>query len=485
MNGQKYSILVISSSKDVQNFIKDIVAALQAAKGEFQDLSVQIMKDDLNNKRAGAERGPLASAVLVICEVGQLSNLIPKLQKSQLKIPLIAVIGKCSPQDINDVYRWGYLYTRGVLIQTRLNDPEDRGYVAQLIKDEVRRGLALRGQRVVKTIGWKIQSTPEDYTTEKKIVSLFLDRTMRDFMEKLMFIVERTKTKLPLEPFKPEQEQQLHEFFVELGEALKAQNKNLRNLKARAEKLQLFEPRDSTKGVLRPAFILLEGETGTGKTIIAEWISRQLQEGGGEPLLHIPTVNISQNLLESELFGSLEGAFTGAVSRPGKLLLGRGRVIFLDEIGDIPLEAQAKLLVYLDKMTFRPDGWPFLEPIYSPAYVIAATNKDLKAGIRQGQFREDLYHRFRHKLTVPPLRARKSDLRILIDFVLQDPSVNPVKGSGQGRLVNKISLQALDRLEAHEFPGNFRELEDVLSQAVFHAAREGREEILKEDISLA
>ncbi len=218
-----------------------------------------------------------------------------------------------------------------------------------------------------------------------------------------------------------------------------------------------------------------------GKTVIAGWIHRYLSASNPThviPFQRISTVNIGKDVLEAELFGVIPGTFTDAVPRPGRLLLAWGGVVFLDEIGDLPPEIQAKFLVYLDELEFLPSGWPYSWKVFSPVYLIAATNKNLKQAMEAGTFRRDLYHRFPYKLRVPSLRERRSDLRPLIDLVLQDPAFNP------GGWVKEISLGAIARLEAYDFPGNFRELESILARAVFRAMQAGRQSLLEEDLEL-
>jgi transcriptional regulator with PAS, ATPase and Fis domain len=222
----------------------------------------------------------------------------------------------------------------------------------------------------------------------------------------------------------------------------------------------------------------LQGETGTGKTLVATWIKDQV--GKEVPFEPVSTANLSKELIDIELFGTLTGAWTGAVDRPGRLLAARGGIVFLDELGAMGLDVQAKLLYYLDNFLVRPQGWPLQQELYSPALVVAATNMDLEELSRRGAFRYDLYRRFKFKLEIPPLRERKSDFRLLVDFVLQDPSIN--RGSGDHREVNGISVSALKKLEAYVFPGNFRQLEDCMATAIFNAVQHGRDTILKEDI---
>ncbi|MBK7391673.1 MAG: sigma-54-dependent Fis family transcriptional regulator [Chloracidobacterium sp.] len=223
---------------------------------------------------------------------------------------------------------------------------------------------------------------------------------------------------------------------------------------------------------MKPVPILLEGETGVGKTLIAKKIHQLLcRFQRDEPISfqQISTVNLGAQIVESELFGVMRGAWTGSVTRIGKVLLGWGGVIFLDEIGDLTPEMQSKFLVYLDTFEFAPDGWPYDWKVHSPAFIVAATNKNLKEAVEKGLFREDLYYRFAHKLTVPPLRERRYDIRALIDFALQNSAINrllnPDKGESEEpkRWIDEITLSALSRLEEYQFPGNFRELEAILS----------------------
>jgi DNA-binding NtrC family response regulator len=207
------------------------------------------------------------------------------------------------------------------------------------------------------------------------------------------------------------------------------------------------------------AVVLIEGETGVGKTFIA----RLLHEGGpraNEPLRVINCAAIPETLIESELFGHERGAFTGATtSRAGALeSAGRGTLL-LDEIGELPLASQAKLLRVLEEKRFERLGSN--RPVRLEARVIVATNRDLAAMVEEGTFRRDLFYRVAVvKLRVPPLRERGDDLVLLAQHILADLA------SSAGRRVSGFSPAALDALARYAWPGNVRELRNAIERAL-------------------
>jgi two-component system response regulator HydG len=164
-------------------------------------------------------------------------------------------------------------------------------------------------------------------------------------------------------------------------------------------------------------------------------------------------------LIESELFGYVKGAFTGAQhSRAGLLETGNGGTVFLDEIGDLPVDLQAKLLRALQEREIRPVG--ATDRVRIDLRIIAATNRDLEAAIRTGAFRQDLYFRLNVvQVKLPPLRERKSDIPLLVNFFLE-------KFSDAQRPIHTISEDAMRRLMAYDWPGNVRELENAVERAV-------------------
>lgn len=223
--------------------------------------------------------------------------------------------------------------------------------------------------------------------------------------------------------------------------------------------------------------ILIEGETGTGKSLIAEMIRQFTKTAKFE---RVTCTNIPSNLLEGELFGHIRGSFTGSVeTKTGRIVNAYNGIIFLDEIGDMDSHLQAKILTFLDNGRIEPIGW--VGPtLYIPSLVVAATNKNLLMLAKAKKFREDLYYRFAQRITIPPLRERKGDIDLLVDFILQNSDINPFKG--EERTVSHINKNAIEKLKTHIFPGNYRELEYILLEAVKKAKRVMSRVILPEDI---
>jgi two-component system nitrogen regulation response regulator GlnG len=205
--------------------------------------------------------------------------------------------------------------------------------------------------------------------------------------------------------------------------------------------------------------VFVTGETGTGKELVAEAIA-QLSSRFGKPFVIINSAAVPETLLESELFGYEKGAFTGAVaSKEGMLKTADGGCVFFDEIGELPMSLQAKLLRFLQTQAFYPVG--STKEVQVNVRVISATNRDLGAMVRDGKFREDLYHRLRvASVHVPPLRERKKDITPLVQCLFYRHShtaQKPIKG---------ITNAFLDRLLAYDWPGNIRELENTLRSAI-------------------
>jgi len=209
------------------------------------------------------------------------------------------------------------------------------------------------------------------------------------------------------------------------------------------------------------ATVLIRGETGTGKELVARAIYQHSQHNRA-PLLVVNCAAIPEMLLESELFGYERGAFTGAVSRRiGKFEQASGSTIFLDEIGDIPLGIQVKILRMLQERTFERLGGN--ETIRADVRIIAATNRNLEQAIEEGAFREDLYHRLNVvTIEIPPLRDRLEDVPRLVDYFL-------ACFSRQMKMKKPIlSDEAMEVLQNHLWPGNVRELEHCLQRVMIY-----------------
>ncbi len=205
--------------------------------------------------------------------------------------------------------------------------------------------------------------------------------------------------------------------------------------------------------------VLLLGESGTGKELAAQTL-HALSPRRQDPFVPVDCSGLTESLFESELFGYEKGAFTGANQRKiGLVEAASGGVLFLDEVGDIPLNLQVKLLRLLETGTFRRVGG--VESLMADFRLVAATHRDLKAMVEEGSFRRDLYYRISaFPVQLPPLRERREDLPLLVDTLLQRLSTD--------RLY-RCDSDAMERLLAHDFPGNIRELRNLLERAVILA----------------
>ncbi|MBX7221956.1 MAG: sigma 54-interacting transcriptional regulator [Blastocatellia bacterium] len=205
--------------------------------------------------------------------------------------------------------------------------------------------------------------------------------------------------------------------------------------------------------------VLIIGETGTGKELIARAIHNRSKRQN-RPLIKVNCAALSHGLIESEFFGHEKGAFTGAITqRIGRFELAHGGTIFLDEIGEISLEVQAKLLRVLQEQEFERVGGSKTIPV--DVRVIAATNRDLKKAVEEGRFRADLYYRLNvFPIDLPPLRDRREDISLLVRYFVSKHMTRI------GKRITHITPTAIDRLTAYGWPGNIRELENVVERAV-------------------
>ncbi|MEK7788833.1 MAG: sigma-54 dependent transcriptional regulator, partial [Planctomycetota bacterium] len=209
----------------------------------------------------------------------------------------------------------------------------------------------------------------------------------------------------------------------------------------------------------RDTTILIQGESGTGKELTAGAIHYNSNRRDG-PFIKVSCAALNKEILESELFGHEKGSFTGAIkTRRGRFELADGGTIFLDDVDDIPLEMQVKLLRVLQEREFERVGGEETIPVN--VRVICATKKDLKKLVQEGSFRQDLYYRL-HVVTVqlPPLRERKEDIPLLVTYFIKKYATH------QRVSVNSISQETLNLLLSYNWPGNIRELENVIEHAV-------------------
>ena len=336
-------------------------------------------------------------------------------------------------------------------------DPEEWLMLEEVIKDSVRKWLRRSGLKkeedISKAVNWKA-SLSED-AGEQGYTSLFADpstrRMAREVKEAILTLkddakaVEESRKPVPLSV----------------------------SADGRKEVFSCMEGRENWPSEKRriPAILLL-GESGTGKTLLARWIGSALLPGEGT----FTRVNISamqKSLIDGELFGAVQGAYTDLThDTPGLFLSNVGKTVFLDEIGDMDSACQTRLLTFLDDGLVSPMGWHG-KPFSAPLIIVAATNRPVREWIASGNpsFREDLFYRFDCVISLPPLRERRKDMRLLVSLSLQEEEVNP--GYLEGNGIRRISLDAIEALEKMDFPGNFRELRIKLKRACSAARREG------------
>jgi formate hydrogenlyase transcriptional activator len=250
----------------------------------------------------------------------------------------------------------------------------------------------------------------------------------------------------------------------------RVQRENLA-LRDEIDKVSMFEEIVGTSRLLQAALarvarvagtdstVLITGETGTGKELIARAIHKRSQRSA-RAFVSVNCAAIPRDLVASELFGHEKGAFTGATQRRlGRFELADGGTIFLDEIGDLPAETQVALLRVLQEREFQRVGGN--QSIRVDVRVIAATNRDLPGAIAAGTFRSDLFYRINvFPIEIPPLRERREDIRLLVEYFIDRYS------SKAGKKIQRIDKKSLDRLQSYPWPGNIRELQNVIERSV-------------------
>lgn len=351
-------------------------------------------------------------------------------------------------------------------------------------KEAVKKRILSLSQDEVRKIGWSIQIVEGDFK-DGYSDKLFLGE-MRTFINNLKRIIDKIRPKEFLPDYavnKPLLD------WLEMWHAHKHgathyadPNTGLQkpiNRKELAEAKKLFEAEK-----INPSeqHILIRGETGAGKTFIAQFIHNYYYRTGKKGWVkEKPTIvscpELQGNLAVPTLFGCLKGAWTDATTRVGYLLESYNGTLFLDEIGVASPHIQEKLLRYLDYQNFRPDGWSLQEGIYVPLLVVAASNQDIKRMIDDGKFRKDLFYRFM-EIEIPPLRNCKEYFDIYIDCELQNPRTN-------NGYVDSIANEAIEILKNYSYPGNFREFHRILGLSVEKAKGMRVRTIIKEHVDSA
>ncbi len=263
----------------------------------------------------------------------------------------------------------------------------------------------------------------------------------------LRAVVEKASQKLRLARTNVELRKQLNERFG--FEGVVGNSPEMRRV---IERLKQVAPTNAT--------VLITGESGTGKELVAKALHVNNPDRRNKPFVPLNCAALSETILESELFGHVKGAFTGAErERKGYFEQANGGTLFLDEVGDIPLGTQVKLLRALESGEIVRVGSN--EPVRVNVRLISATNRDLGVSINEGRFRRDLYHRLKVvSVGLPPLRARREDIPLLLDHFLRDSSIM------HGKSIHSVSAAARKALMAFSWPGNVRELKNTVESMV-------------------
>ncbi|MCX8036152.1 MAG: guanylate kinase [Candidatus Sumerlaeia bacterium] len=313
--------------------------------------------------------------------------------------------------------------------------------------------LRLRGSERGEEIARRMRTADEEMRAAPLFDYLVLNDQLETAIAQVRAIIEAERCRVPRADGlkdgakRPDRPKVSHPTAREFAPAIICASRVMVELLERAERVARTD-----------SPVLLLGESGTGKELLAEAIHRAGPRAGG-PLVRVNCGAIPPTLLESELFGHVAGAFTGAVrDHAGLFRVADGGAIFLDEIADLPLDLQVKLLRVLQDGELRPVGGT--QPIHVNVRVIAATNRDLAADVEAGRFRQDLFYRLNVvPLRLPPLRERREDIPLLVEHFLG-------RLAARGYPVKPLASEALDFLVGADWPGNVRQLENALEHAV-------------------
>jgi transcriptional regulator with GAF, ATPase, and Fis domain len=375
--------------------------------------------------------------------------------------------------------------TEGVLIYDLGNRQWDIPRLRELLEDILPQNSMFHDFEVeheFESIGWKIMHLNArqlygEFNRTRLILLAIEDVTEREYYKRnLEVLVEKRTAEIRGAQEEAEKDKQIAEAALleikKLKDQLEAERTYLQEeIKLEYNHENIIGQSDGLNYVLYKVeqiassntTVLILGETGTGKELVARSI-HGLSPRKKRALVKVNCANLPANLIESELFGHEKGAFTGANSRQlGRFEVSNGATLFLDEIGELPLELQSKLLRVIQDGEFERLGSSHTNKV--DVRIIAATNRNLEEEVRKGHFREDLWYRLNiFPITVPPLRDRLDDIPLLVDFYVKKIAKR------MGKSIEIIPSNVMDTLQNYQWPGNVRELENVLERGVINSS---------------
>jgi transcriptional regulator with AAA-type ATPase domain len=333
-------------------------------------------------------------------------------------------------------------------------------------------------------------SDPESYEANRGLS--LVSPAMRDFILELRSAVHQMKRpslRLPWDPYNTQPARDPESRAARRAGSLP----NLREVIAESDQAwanrYLEEPAgpEANAWKVLPPPLLVLGETGTGKSLVAklahDLLWNDATDGPAHPFVSVNSAGLELHNFEYEMHGARSGQWTGITYAVGHLARAAYGTVLLDEIGDMPSDSQAALLAFFNDLTVRPGD---ARPFFGFLHVIAATNRDLNSRVTLGTFRHDLLARFGARVRLPPLRDRgEHELRAMVDFVAQNPNVNPAGPPNGSRVITHISHEAIEKLVAHRYlDGNFRELEEIVHAGLWTSRRRNSATLEADDIEL-
>ncbi|WP_460359124.1 sigma 54-interacting transcriptional regulator [Mycobacterium sp. ZZG] len=399
-------------------------------------------------------------------------------------VPVVAVVDELRPWSLRD------LHLRYSCIRTLITQDDVEAFDFGRLRQEVMQS-AQPGCGVAIGSTWSLPAEPEPYEARRFLS--FDSKSTAPFLSELRAALGQMRRVRPEIPWDPAD--RLAAAAVDSKGLLKTSGPfNLSDLveHAREESVRQIFSGTGELGEWKslPPPLLILGDSGTGKSLLAGLIHDVLtdaptHDGRRGQLVEVAVAGMDIRNFDYELFGATTGTYSGVSFRVGAATQAAYGTLFLDELGDMPHDAQTRLLRYFNDLRIRIEGTS--QSFFPYTHIVAATNREVSHMVALGQFRNDLLARFRARVTLPPLRAREpGELTRLIDFVAQNPLVNPDHPHDHERLVSHISPDAMARLLGHEYrDGNFRELEYVIHTAIWRARGANRRTIEAEDIDLA